>query len=114
MAFDNLFSKQEYLVTQSNDLTRSFENLTAFKHKLLDFCFSFVQKDDTVDKIYKTDANVIIHHFGLTLSESNYQRVIKRFKILNEKQLSLIILVYGKVEWLNFNLAGKLHHMFSN
>ncbi|MEY8736929.1 replication initiation protein, partial [Lactobacillus sp. AN1001] len=83
--FDNLLSRQEYLVTQSNDLARSFGNLTAFQHKLFDFCFSFVQKDNTVDKIYKTDANTIIHHFGLTLSGSNYQRVIKGFKALNEK-----------------------------
>ena len=39
-ALDSMLSREDYLVTQGNDLARSFGNLSAFQHKVLDFCFS--------------------------------------------------------------------------
>ena len=45
----DLLARQDYLVTQSNDLAKAFGNLTLLEHRLLDYCFSFVQKDDTDD-----------------------------------------------------------------
>ena len=79
---DNLFLRQEYLVTQSNDVAYSFWNLTAFQYELLDFCFSPVQKYDIVDKIYKMDVNTIIHYFGLTLSEITIKELLMILKLL--------------------------------
>lgn len=49
IALDNLLDRQEYLVTQANELARSFGNLTFLEHKALDFCFSYIKKDDDVD-----------------------------------------------------------------
>lgn len=34
---NNLLSRQNYLVTQANDLAKSFGNLTTFEHKVLDY-----------------------------------------------------------------------------
>lgn len=84
-ALNNLLSRQEYLVTQANDLARSFGNLTVFEHKVLDYCFSFVQSSDAPNKVYKVNSKDILRHLGLNLSGFNYGRVIKAFKSLNEK-----------------------------
>lgn len=84
-AVDELLSRQEYLVTQANDLAKSFGNLTVFEHKVLDFCFSFVQRDDVPTKEYSVKAKDILKHLGLNLSGFNYKRVAKAFKGLNEK-----------------------------
>lgn len=85
IAFNDLLSRQDYLVTQANDLARSFGNLSVFEHKLLDFCFSYVQPNDKSEKIYSINIIDIIHHFGLGASGASYKRVIKSFKGLNEK-----------------------------
>lgn len=42
-AMNDLLSRQDYLVTQANELARSFGNLKTFEHKILDYCFSFVE-----------------------------------------------------------------------
>lgn len=84
-ALDGLLSRQDYLVTQANDLARSFGNLTAFEQKVLDYCFSFVQADDDPRKVYRANSKDILRHLGLNLSGFNYKRVIKAFKALNEK-----------------------------
>lgn len=84
VALNNLLSRQDYLVTQANDLARSFGNLTSFEHKVLDYCFSFVKKDDVSDKMYHLKSLDILHHLGLNSSGKNYQRVVKAFKALNE------------------------------
>lgn len=85
IAMDNLLTRQDYLVTQANDLAKAFGNLTAFEHKVLDFCFSFVEKDQTSDYVYRTTALDIIHHFGLNTSGRNYKRIANAFKALNYK-----------------------------
>ena len=41
-AFENLLSRQNYLVTQANELARAFGNLNATEHKILDYCFSYI------------------------------------------------------------------------
>lgn len=80
-----LISRQNYLVTQANDLARSFGNLSAFEHKILDFCFSYVQKDDPVDKVYSVQTKDIIKHFGLNQSGRSYERIVKAFNALKQK-----------------------------
>lgn len=84
-ALDGLLSRQDYLVTQANDLARSFGNLSTFEHKVLDFCFSSVQKNDYSRTMYKINSKDILRHLGLNLSGRNYERVVKAFKVLNEK-----------------------------
>lgn len=84
-AFNNLLSRQNYLVTQANDLARSFGNLTTFEHKVLDYCFSFVKAEDTSDKTYVVRMLDIIRHLGINSSGNNYARVGKAFRALNTK-----------------------------
>jgi len=84
MALDDLLSRQDYLVTQANDLAKAFGNLSAFEHKVLDYCFSFVTKDSKTSDTYKVDSLDIVHHFGLTKSGRNYERIAQAFKTLNE------------------------------
>lgn len=83
-AVKNLLSSQEYLVVQGNDLAKAFGGLKAFEQRVLDYCFSFVQKDDKSNTVYDVSAIEIIHHFGLATSGTNYERIAKAFKTLNE------------------------------
>lgn len=83
-AINDLLSRQDYLVTQANELARSFGNLKTFEHKVLDYCFSFVEKEDLKDKDYTLVVSDILRHFGLNLSGKNYNRVLLAFKKLNE------------------------------
>ena len=45
--YEELASRQNYLVVQANDLAKAFGNLKAFEHKVLDYCFSSVTKDSS-------------------------------------------------------------------
>ena len=81
---ENLLSRQDYLVVQGNDLAKAFGGLKAFDQRVLDYCFSFVQKDDKPEQKYEVSAIEIIHHFGLNTSGKNYERIAKSFKTLNE------------------------------
>lgn len=83
-AFNNLMSRQDYLVVQANDLAKAFGNLKAFEHKLLDYCFSYVTKESTVTDTFKVNAKEVLKHFGLNASGFNYERVARGFKALNE------------------------------
>ena len=83
-AVENLLSRQEYLVVQGNDLAKALGGLKAFDQKVLDYCFSFVKKDDKPNAIYDVSAIEIIHHFGLTKTGKIYERIAKAFKTLNE------------------------------
>lgn len=84
-AMSNLLSRQDYLVTQANDLAKAFGSLTTFEHKVLDFCFSYVQASDDVNTVYQVNSKDILRHLDLNQSGNNYHRVIKAFKGLNEK-----------------------------
>ena len=80
-----LLKRQDYLVVQANDLAKAFGNLTTFQHKILDWCFSYVQQNDKPEQLYYTNAGDIIKHLGLTDGGFNYRRIVKAFKALNEK-----------------------------
>lgn len=83
-AFDNLLSRQDYLVVQANDLAKAFGNLKAFEHKLLDYCFSYVTKESTARDIFKVSSKEVLKHFGLNASGRSYEQVARGFKALNE------------------------------
>lgn len=83
-AFDNLMSRQDYLIVQANDLAKAFGNLKAFEHKLLDYCFSYVTKESTVTDTFTVSSKEVLKHFGLTTSGTNYERIARGFKALNE------------------------------
>lgn len=82
--FDNLLSRQDYLIVQANDLAKAFGNLKAFEHKLLDYCFSYVTKESTVRDVFKVRSKEILKHFGLNTSGRSYEQVARGFKALNE------------------------------
>lgn len=84
-AMEGLKTRQSYMVTQANDLARSLGNLSSLQHRVLDYCFSFVRKEDEQDKIYSARLLDVLHHLGLASSGPNYRRVIEAFKALNEK-----------------------------
>lgn len=85
IALDNLLDRQEYLVTQANELARSFGNLTFLEHKALDFCFSYIKKDDDVDTVYHSSLREVTKHLGLNKSGENYTRVAIALKNLDKK-----------------------------
>lgn len=83
-ALDELLTRSEYLVVQSNDLAKSFGNLRAFEHRILDYCFSFVQKDSNPEERFTLETSTLLKYLGLTSSGTNYERVVRAFKVLNE------------------------------
>lgn len=83
-AFDNLLSRQDYLVVQANDLAKAFGNLKAFDHKLLDYCFSYVTKESNATDVFKVNTKEILKHFGINASGRSYEQVARGFKTLNE------------------------------
>lgn len=84
LALKELLSRQDYLVTQGNELAKAFGGLTSFEQRVLDYCFSFVTRDSKVNDVYETTSLDVIKHFGLNTSGENYQRIGKAFKRLNE------------------------------
>lgn len=81
---DELISRSDYLVVQSNDLAKAFGNLKSFEHKILDYCFSFVQKDSVPNKLFSVEIAVLLRFLGLSNSGTNYNRVVEAFKSLNQ------------------------------
>ena len=98
VALDNLLSRQDYLVTQANELAKSLGNLRTFEHKVLDYCFSYVTREDQNDKVYELTINEIVNHLGLTISGQNYKRVVVAFKKLNENTATYIRILEDDVE----------------
>lgn len=98
--FDNLLSRQDYLVVQANDLAKAFGNLKAFEHKLLDYCFSYVTKESTVTDTFKVNTKEILKHFGLNSSGKNYEHVARGFKSLNENTALYLPIVENGVKGL--------------
>lgn len=82
--YEELASRQNYLVVQANDLAKAFGNLKAFEHKVLDFCFSSVTKDSKPNDTFQVHSLHIIKHFGLNNSGQNYKRIAEAFAKLNE------------------------------
>lgn len=85
LAINELLSRSEYLVVQSNDLAKSFGNLKAFEHRVLDYCFSFVQKDSKPNETFTIEISTLLKFLGLTTSGTNYVRVVNAFKTLKQK-----------------------------
>jgi plasmid replication initiation protein len=81
----SLVLRQNYLVTQANDLARAFGNLRGFEHRLLDYCLSYVTKDDDITSSYTVNVRDVLRHFDLNYSGPNYERVANAFRTLNEK-----------------------------
>jgi rep len=120
--FDELRTRQDYLVVQANDLAKAFGNLRAFEHRILDYCFSHVTKDDDMTNVYKVKTVEILHHFGLVNSGQNYERVARAFKALNENTaLYFSIEENGKkgirmgqlFSWIDFMEDGEVAFKFS-
>lgn len=84
LAIKELLSRQDYLVTQGNELAKAFGGLTSFEQRVLDYCFSFVTRDSKVNDTYETTALDVIKHFGLNTSGDSYKRIAEAFKRLNE------------------------------
>ncbi|KAA9267795.1 replication initiation protein [Streptococcus anginosus] len=97
-AFEGLMSRQDYLVVQANDLAKAFGNLKAFEHKLLDYCFSYVTKENTVTDTFRTNVKEVLKHFGLNASGKNYERVARGFKALNENTALYLPIVENGVK----------------
>lgn len=83
--FDELLSRQNYLVVQGNDLAKAFGGLSTFEHQLLDYCFSYVTAESKYTDTFTAHAIEIFKHFGLSKNGNNYERVVRAFKRLNEK-----------------------------
>lgn len=83
-AIEELLNRNDYLVVQANDLAKSFGNLKSFEHKILDYCFSFVQKDSRPEERFTLETSLVLKYLNLTNSGTNYERVIRAFKVLNE------------------------------
>ena len=119
----DLLSRQEYLVVQGNDLAKAFGGLNAFDQRVLDYCFSFVKKDDKPNTIYDVTAIEIIHHFGLKSSGQAYERIAKSFKTLNENTALYLpikrsdgtkgIRMTQLFSMIDFYIDGAVHFRFS-
>lgn len=106
---NGLLARQNYLVTQANDLAKSFGNLSAFENKLLDYCFSYVKKDDKPSPIYKANALDILKHLKLSSSGQSYKQVYDAFENLN-KNTGLYLKEFDE----NGNIELHLTNLFSD
>lgn len=92
---DAVLAKQDYLVTQANDLAKSFGNLNALAHKLLDYCIAHVQPHDKASQEYKLDIKELIAYLGFNKSGKNYQNIMNAFTQLNART-AVILPSYDK------------------
>lgn len=105
--FKQLISRQNYLVTQRNDLARAFGNLTSQQHKLLDYCLSFIQPSDNQGKTYVGKISDIIKHLGINNGGRNYQYVAEGLRDLLNKTS-----IYIKAVKPNGTPAILMTHLF--
>ncbi|MFW5459038.1 replication initiation protein [Streptococcus hyovaginalis] len=119
---DELLSRNEYLVVQGNDLAKSFGNLKAFEHKILDYCFSYVQKDSQPEERFTLQIADLLKYLGLTSSGTNYKRVVSAFKVLNENTALYLPIEENGVKgimmtqlfgYINYLETGLVHFEFS-
>lgn len=71
--------REDYVVSQANDLARAVGNLSLKEQQILDFCFSYVKPTDKQKTVYHTTANDVIRHLGISKTGPNYKLVIKGF-----------------------------------
>ncbi len=123
VALKELLSRQDYLIVQGNDLAKAFGGLKSFEQRVLDYCFSFVTKESTLDDVYDVTALEIIKHFGLNTSGDSYRRIGEAFKKLNENTalyLSIIesdgtkgVLMTQLFSYIKFFEDGRISFKFS-
>lgn len=100
-----------YLVTQKNNLAKSFGKLNVFEHKLLDYCISFIRSKDDSNTRYETTTKHVLEYFQLELSGKNYIRTANAFrKLLEGTTLSIPRFERGKLMGVEFvNLFEKVY-----
>lgn len=113
-----------YLVTQKNNLAKSFGKLNVFEHKLLDYCISFIRNKDDSNTRYETTTKHVLEYFQLELSGKNYIRTANAFRrLLEGTTLSIPRFERGKligVEFVNlfekvyFGVNGTVEFTFSS
>lgn len=113
-----------YLVTQKNNLAKSFGKLNVFEHKLLDYCISFIRSKDDSNTRYETTTKHVLEYFQLELSGKNYIRTANAFRrLLEGTTLSIPRFERGKligVEFVNlfekvyFGVNGTVEFTFSS
>lgn len=113
-----------YLVTQKNNLAKSFGKLNVFEHKLLDYCISFIRNKDDSTTRYETTTKHVLEYFQLELSGKNYIRTANAFrKLLEGTTLSIPRFEKGKlmgIELVNlfekvyFGVNGTVEFTFSS
>ena len=64
LSLENLIDRQDFLIVQGNDLAKSLGGLKSFELRVLDYCFSYVTKESSVNDVYTAYAIDIIKHFG--------------------------------------------------
>lgn len=73
----------KYLVSQANELAKSFGKLSLFEHRVLDYCTSFVKKDDDKETLYTTNIRDMVEYFDLDSSSgANFKRLGNSLKKL--------------------------------
>lgn len=82
-----------YVVSQANDLAKAFGNLKTFEHRILDYCISFIKKDDDKESTYVTSYKKILDYLELEDSGTNYARTTRALKRL-QKETSLLLPIY--------------------
>ena len=100
-----------YLVTQKNNLAKSFGKLNVFEHKLLDYCISFIRNKDDSTTRYETTTKHVLEYFQLESSGKNYIRTANAFrKLLEGTTLSIPRFERGKLMGIELvNLFEKVY-----
>lgn len=116
-----------YVVSQANDLAKAFGNLKTFEHRILDYCISFIKKDDDKESTYITSYKKILDYLELEDSGTNYARTTRALKRL-QKETSLLLPIYededrdkallgfslgSLFEKINFMVDGNIEFVFS-
>jgi plasmid replication initiation protein len=116
-----------YVVSQANDLAKAFGNLKTFEHRILDYCISFIKKDDDKESTYVTSYKKILDYLELEDSGTNYARTTRALKRL-QKETSLLLPIYededrdkallgfslgSLFEKINFMVDGNIEFVFS-
>lgn len=86
---DKLISRDGYVSSQDNGISGSFADLTAFEHKMFDYCVSFIRRDSKVGEEYTLEILEVLKYFNLTEGGGNYKRVIGAIKKLKYTPLYL-------------------------
>lgn len=117
-----LLRKQEFLVTQANDLAKAFGNLSNQEHRLLDYMMAEVQPHDAIDTTYHITILELRKFFGLTDGGKTYENLIKSMKNLNEKTALYIphkrkdgtqaVIMTSLFSYIDFGADGNIYYKF--